>query len=359
MAETSKRFKLKKLLELNQFTVLLLLILLLAVIIYGGIIFQHFAEADANRVIIDAGGKMKERYETYKLDAEIRQIRSDTSGNLFWLKLVALLVSVGGAIGGYLYGQTRQSQERINSEEKQNTERLNFEHRKDVDAAYQQIVQELSAKEDILRTSAAVKLGSILKKFPAEWNIKPERQTELKLLTKQILAAALAIEKEEKVLKTITIALVLDTTKKTRRTKEMDYSNVQHLDLSLANAADAYWAKADFSNTDFYKANLQQTSFRDSTLTCAMLREADLRNAVFINATCIEANFKMANLRNADLGDADFTEAIFENAKVYGVRLTANTKFTSRPEIMVDISPEDEYPTMIPFDNWFQTAIRH
>lgn len=42
----------------------------------------------------------KKEYEINKLDAEIRQIRSDTAGSLFWLKLIALFVTVGGAVGG-------------------------------------------------------------------------------------------------------------------------------------------------------------------------------------------------------------------------------------------------------------------
>ena len=357
MAVPSKRFELKKLLVLNQLTVIALVILLLAGIVGGGIILQHYAEADANRVNTPADEKIRERYETYKLDAEIRQIRSDTSGNLFWLKLVALFVTVGGAIGGYLIGQTRQSRARIRSEEQQNADRLAFEHRKDVDAAYQQIVQELSAKEDILRASAAVKLGALLKKFPEEWNMTPGRQTELILLTKQVLAAALAIEKEEKVLKTITIALVLHKTRKMVEGKEIDYSIVREQDLSHANAADAYWAKADFTYADFYRANLQYVSFRLSTLAYAQFREADLRNAVFIKADCTGANFKMADLRNADFSAADLREANFENAKVYGVRLTADTRLSGQPGIQIDTSPEGGDPSMLPFDEWYKTML--
>lgn len=68
----------------------------------------------------------KEQREIDKLAAEIRQIRSDTAGSLFWLKMIALFVTVGGAVSGYLIGQSRNTHRRID-----------FEKRNNVDAVYQ------------------------------------------------------------------------------------------------------------------------------------------------------------------------------------------------------------------------------
>ena len=61
------------------------------------------------------------------------------------------------------------------------------------------LFQELSSSSALLRAAAAVKLGSLLNSFPAEWKVRPPRRHELILLTKQVLATALAIETEDKV----------------------------------------------------------------------------------------------------------------------------------------------------------------
>jgi hypothetical protein len=144
----------------------------------------------------DTSVKPKEQYEIYKLAEEIRSIRSDTNGSLFWMKVVRLLITVGGAIGGYLVGQNKATKRK-----------LSFEHKKDVDLAYQNIINELSGKEDLLRASAAVKLGSILEAFPAEWKVNNERKEQITLLTRQVLVAALFIEGHPKVRKMMTISL--------------------------------------------------------------------------------------------------------------------------------------------------------
>ena len=52
--------------------------------------------------VIEYRDNVKNLREIDKLAAEIRQIRSDTTGSLFWLKMIALFVTVGGAVGGYL-----------------------------------------------------------------------------------------------------------------------------------------------------------------------------------------------------------------------------------------------------------------
>ena len=63
---------------------------------------QYLTELDRTR----AGGMVgtaKDSYEISKLDAEIRKIRSDTAGSLFALKVIALFVTVGGAVGAAEY----------------------------------------------------------------------------------------------------------------------------------------------------------------------------------------------------------------------------------------------------------------
>lgn len=115
---------------------------------------------ERNSLPPDNASTPKEDYEIAKLAAEIRQIRSDTYGSLFWLKAVALFVTVGGAVGGYLIGQSRTTQTRLQHERE-------IENRKNVDAQYQTLVQELSdSGSAVLRAAAAVKLGHILKSFP-------------------------------------------------------------------------------------------------------------------------------------------------------------------------------------------------
>ena len=170
---------------------------LLAVVLALVYVSQYMIERDALSPVDDPA-QLRELREVDKLSAEIRQIRSDTGGSLFWLKLVGVLVTVGGAVGGYLVGQSRSTRRR-----------LEFEDRKKVDELYQQMVVELASPSELLRTAAAVKLGELLRAFPQEWQVSDSRRDELVQLTKQVLAASLAIEKEAKVLKTLTIQVVL------------------------------------------------------------------------------------------------------------------------------------------------------
>lgn len=194
------REKLKKIWVLNNLTIGILILSVCLLLIAVAFFLQSLSEQTSLPPITATGSK--EQFEIAKLAAEIRQIRSDTTGSLFWLKMIAIFVSVGGAVGGYLVGQNRVTKKRIE-----------FENRKNIESVYQTIVQELSEQAPLLRASAAVKLGNILKAFPAEWigddpKDKNWKQQQVQL-TKQVLAASLAIEQDRKVLKTLTIALVL------------------------------------------------------------------------------------------------------------------------------------------------------
>ncbi len=264
------------------------------------------------------GASSKEQYEIAKFAAEIQQIRSDTSGSLFWLKMIALFVTVGGAVGGYLLGQSENTRKRLAFEEKKNEEQFGFDKRKNIDAAYQRIVKELSDKSPLLRAAAAVKLGAILKSFPSEWTVSDARREELVELTNQVLSASLSIEENEKVLKTLTIALVMDIPATAKKAGEKVLANARGLDLSRAKAADAYWAKTDFTYADFYHADLSAASFRNSVLQGAQFRQANLSGAVLAGADCKDANFKLADLSGVDFSDADLRKANFEVATIHG-----------------------------------------
>lgn len=186
-------------LGLSQLTIAMLVILVLLVSVVIVYLSQIQVEQSAFNFTPPINVTApKEQYEIAKLAAEIRQIRSDTSGSLFWLKMIALFVTVGGALGGYLIGQSRSTRARIE-----------FEDRKNVDTAYQGVIQELSDKSALLRAAAVAKLGMILKSFPEEWNVNRIRREQLIALTKQVLATSLSIETEPKVLKTLTSAIAL------------------------------------------------------------------------------------------------------------------------------------------------------
>lgn len=284
----------------------------------------------------------KEQYEIAKLGAEIRQIRSDTSGSLFWLKMIALFVTVGGAIGGYLIGQSSSMRARIE-----------FEDRKNVDAAYQAIVQELSDASPLLRAAAVVKLGMILRSFPHEWSVSDIRRSQLIDLTKQILAASLTIEKDSKVLKTLSSAIVLyhPWENDPKAVEKKWYGDLRGIDLSGAIARDAFWARIDFTNADFYEADLTQVSFREAILCGAQFRESDLKDAILIKANCEGANFKFADLRNANLSDAILIKTNFEGAKVYGV-IMRNATLGDNPDTQVDNSPKGDGSAMMMLHEW-------
>ncbi|MEI7695023.1 MAG: pentapeptide repeat-containing protein [Chlorobium sp.] len=310
---------------------------------------------------------IKEQYEIAKIYSEIRQIRSDTGGSLFWLKLIALFVTVGGAVGGYLIGQSRATRSR-----------LEFEDRKSVDTAYQTILQELSAEPPLLRAAAGAKLGLILKFFPEEWNVNENRKNQLIDLTKNILATSLSIEKDKSVLKNLTKAVVLHhSVESDSNSDKWDIGNCASLDFSNVKASDAYWAKTDFSNADFFCADLEKVSFRNSVLIKAQFRESILQNAVFINADCQNANFKSADCRNVDFSlancqYADFTltdirnsnfsgakltGALFDRAKVFGVIISSETVFSDNPDKEVDNSENGDGSEMIVFKDWLSLKI--
>lgn len=320
----------------NQKIVFLVFFVFLLILLttYGA---QYFIDRD----IVVSSQKLSDKkteYEITKLDAEISRIRSDTAGSLFWLKLIALFVTVGGAVGGYLVGQSRSTQAK-----------LKFEDRKNVDEVYQSIVRELADESTILRAAAAVKLGSVLKSFPSEWNVSDVRKEQLFQLTKQVLGAALSIETDTKVLKTLSINLILH--------KPMSLgglASVQEMDLSGANAEDAFWARCDFENADFYLAKLSRASFRKSNLTGAQFRESDLTNVVFAESVCVNTNFKMADLRGASFERAILNSVNLEDAKVNSVTLI-DAELEQIPECQVDISEQGDGSHLVSVRTWLDS----
>ena len=71
------------------------------------------------------------------------------------------------------------------------------------------MIQELSSEPALLRVASAMKLGKLLESPPVEWHITEQRSRELSELTKQVLAASLAIESDPTVRKALTIAIAL------------------------------------------------------------------------------------------------------------------------------------------------------
>lgn len=333
--------KIKKAFGLDRYGIPILMVLMLSVVIVVVYYSQKLSEQTSLPPIVTTSPK--EQYEIAKLAAEIRQIRSDTSGSLFWLKMIALFVTVGGAVGGYLVGQKQTTKKR-----------LEFENLKNIDSVYQGIVLELADKSPLLRAAAAVRLSMILKSFPSEWVVDEARKKQMIQLTKQVLAASLAIEEDPKVLKTLTIALVLhkrseDDPKKpgTKRT----VGDVRELDLSGARAADAYWKGVDFSGSDFYRADLTRASFREALLQDAQFCLANLQEAVLAKAICRRTNFKLADLRKADLTDATLVETKFEEAKVFGCSLKG-AEFGDNPDDWVDDSEAGDGSHRIKLTEW-------
>ena len=311
--------------------------LLIILVIYGA---QYFIDRDI--VVLSNGlSEKKTEYEITKLEAEISQIRSDTAGSLFWLKLIALLVTVGGAVGGYLVGQSRNTRAK-----------LSFEDRKNVDEVYQTMVRELADESAILRASAAVKLGSILKSFPSEWYVSNKRKEQLFQLTKQVLAVALSIEKDPKVLKTLSISLILHKPESLG-----GFASVQEMDLSGALAEDAYWARCNFEYADFYAAKLSRTSFRKSKLKGVQFRESNLTNTVFAESVCVNTNFKMADLRGASFEKATLKSVNFEKAKVYAVSIVG-AQLDQIPDCQVDISEDGDGSHLVSVTTWLDTIKR-
>jgi hypothetical protein len=328
---------------LSQLSIVGLVILLLlasTVIVY---VSQALVEQGAFNITPSTNSATTlEQYQIAKLGAEIRQIRSDTSGSLFWLKMIALFVTVGGAVGGYLIGQSRSTRARIE-----------FEDRKNVDAVYQSIVQEMSDASALLRAAAVVKLGMVLKSFPHEWSVSEIRRTQLIDLTKQVLAASMSIEKEPKVLKTLTSAIILHRPWENDPTNpdKKKFGDLRSIDLSGAKAHDAYWARVDFTYADLYQADLTEASFREAILVGVQFRESILRDAVLVKSNCEGANFKLADLRNANLSDAILINASFEGAKVHGVTL-GKAKFGNNRDTLVDNSPDGNGSMMMPIQDW-------
>lgn len=320
--------------------IILLVVSVFLLIISVIYLAQHLIDED----IIVSSKKLfdkKTEYEITKLDAEISRIRSDTAGSLFWLKLIALFVTVGGAVGGYLVGQSRNTQAK-----------LSFEVRKNVDEVFQTMVRELADESAILRASAAVKLGSVLKSFPSEWVVSDKRKEQLFQLTKQVLAAALSIEKDTKVLKTLSISLVL------HKPESLEgFASVEEMDLSGAMAEDAYWARCDFEYADFYAAKLSRTSFRRSKLKGVQFRESNLTDTVFAESICDNTNFKMADLRGASFEKATLKSVNFEKAKVYAVSVV-DAKLDQMPDCQVDISKDGDGSQLVSVTTWLESTNR-
>ena len=85
--------------RLNESLTIALSVVGLLVVVLGLVYFsQYMIERDALSPSADPAA-LREVREIDKLSAEIRQIRSDTGGSLFWLKLVGVLVTVGRSGG--------------------------------------------------------------------------------------------------------------------------------------------------------------------------------------------------------------------------------------------------------------------
>lgn len=334
-------------LGLTQPVIVVLVLFVLAATVAIAFLLQLQAERDA-LTPVTGGANVREQREIDKLNAEIKQIRSDTGGSLFWLKMAGLFVTVGAAVGGYLVGQSRNTRERVEAERRVTQERLEFEHRQNIDATYHALVEQLTVDSPLLRAASAMRLGKLLQAPPVEWRLSADRQRELGDLTEQILAAALAIEREPKVLKALTIALALHA-------PDTEAGDLQNLDLSGAKAVDAYWARIDFRYADFYRADLTEASLRKAQLQRAQFRETILRNAVLAEANCEGANFKLADLRGADFSGADLQEANFENVKVFGAKLDG-ARVGANPECSVDVSPEGDGSETIDAADWLAGA---
>jgi hypothetical protein len=332
---------------LTQPVVIALVVLVLVATLAISFLLQLQAERNA-LTPVGGGTSVREQREIDKLNAEIKQIRSDTGGSLFWLKMAGLFVTVGAAVGGYLVGQSRNTRERLEAEQQVAQERLEFEHRQNIDTTYHSIVEELTVASPLLRAASAMKLGKLLQAPPVEWHLTPERERELGDLTEQILAAALAIETEPKVLKALTIALALHT-------PDSEAGDLRNLDLSGARAADAYWARIDFRYADFYRADLTDASLRKAQLQNAQFREAVLRNAVLADAECADANFKLADLRGADLTGADLQSANFEDVRVFGARLDG-ALVGDNPDCWVDVSSAGDGSKTVHVTEWLAGA---
>lgn len=327
------RRPLRSRLVLTQPVIVFVVLIVLAVMLLMSFVLQSRAERGALSPIVAGGSSAKELREIDKLDAEIKQIRSDTGGSLFWLKMAGLFVTVGAAVGGYLIGQAKTTKDR-----------LDFEHRQSVDATYHALIQELSVETPLLRVASAMRLGKLLQSPPVEWRVSAERRQELSRLTKQVLAASLAIEKEEKVLKALTIALGLHA-------EESEHADLRELDLSGARAKDAYWARIDFRYADFYRADLTDASLRKALLDGAQFRQTILTNAVLAEASCEGATFKLADLRGANLDGAKLHGATFENVRVFGASLVG-AEIGENPEGQVDVSPEGDASQTMPVSEW-------
>ena len=282
-------------------------------------------------VVVSGDGKSlaKEQIELAKLAAEVRQIRGDTSGGQFWLRLVALFVTVGGAIGGYLVAQdvARRARERL-------------EDRRTVDALFQGIVKELADPAPLLRAAAAVKLGELLHEFPAEWQVGEARRAELVNLAKRVLAAALTLEQDEKVQKTLSIAILRHRLEAPAPGSRATW-DLRGLDLSGAHARDAYWKAVDLSGADLFKADLGKASLRAAVLHHAQFREASLVDAVLADADARDASFRFADLRRADLRGAVLTGADLAGAKIHGACFDAGAAQTLA-DAEVDISEQGD-----------------
>ena len=312
--------------------VVLLVALLLALCTLLVVGSQWLVDREPLVVVAGDGRTLaKEQIELAKLAAEVRKIRGDTSGGQFWLRLVALFVTVGGAIGGYLVAQdvARRARERL-------------EDRRTIDTLVQSIIKELADDEPLLRAAAAVKLGEVLHQFPAEWQAGEARRAELVNLAKRVLAAALTLEENEKVQKTLSIAILrhrgADMTLPTGGKATWD---LRGLDLSGAHARDAYWKAADLSGADLYKADLTKASLRDAVLHYTQFREAVLIEAVLAGADASHASFKLADLRGADLRGSNLAGADLDGARLHGAWFDAEAS-SHATDVEVDVSAQGD-----------------
>ncbi len=126
----------------------------------------------------------------------------------------------------------------------------------------------------------------------------------------------------------VTVLLMMSITiaisRKAETAAAAEKADLRRLDLSRANANDAYWARIDFSQADFFRASLSKTSFKE-----AELRHADVTGIKIDTATN------------------------FESAKVYGLKLDPENPDALK-DTLVDVSRKGDGSSMKKLLQWLR-----
>lgn len=244
--------------------------------------------------------------QTEKTRQEIIQLQLENENRRnFWSTLpsyATLLTAIVAVVGVFVtiwkqIIENRTQRESELREREREREQREAESRREWDAKFNSIVENLGSESEAVRISAALSLLTYLK---PEYEDYHDRVFTILLVNLKISHRQKFPEFHKSLVESFERAVRVKI--ETARQKDEEF-------------------RLDLSSTDLYRINLSGLDLSNADLGFADLTLANLINTNLWRARGIEANLERAKLSRADLEEARFRKAIFKDANIHKAKL--------------------------------------